>query len=73
MRWKRYQAVIVGWQSGTRQPLSFVRFRHAWQADDWCHKMTLAAMEIGPVPLVEFRYELIPTARCPKTMSRGRS
>ena len=60
MRWNRYWAVLVNVHTGMRTPLRFARFRHDWQADDWCHRINKAQLRVQSYPSIEFRYELIP-------------
>ncbi len=54
----RYQAVIIGLESGSETALTFVRFRTVDEADAWVAKMN-AATE-APAGLTMFDWEPIP-------------
>lgn len=47
-RWYRWSVVIVGQESGYRTPtISFIRFRHERQAQDWCREMNRTSAHMG--------------------------
>jgi hypothetical protein len=58
LRRYRYQAVIIGLESGNETVLPFVRFRSVEQADEWVTRMNKAA-EVHP-PLTAFDWQPIP-------------
>lgn len=58
MRRDRYQAVIVGLESGNRLPLSLMRFKTEQDAYAWCLRMNQALGD--HLPLTRWTYEEIP-------------
>lgn len=55
-RWYRYQAVIIGLESGHRSAIPFVRFRNQRRAMLWVLTMTT----YDPNPLTRWSFEEIP-------------